>query len=383
MTNRSFDVAVIGAGYIGCSVAYNLAKAGLSTVLIEKGEVAAGASRANWGNVQIQDAELNHSLSLILAGWNRFETIEAELDTSIGFQPMGSLLLIETDSQWKVMERRVKRLKEAGIRAEMLTSVELGQVEPLIDSSSFLGACYHPNEGQIYPFWMIWGYLRRGLEAGLTLLTSSPVTRLDVSGGRVKGVETESGYISTRVVVLATGAWTVEIGRQIGLEWGISRVLGMAMVTGRSPYRLNNHLASCAFFEEAHGENGIEPSGVQATFTVSQTSHGNFLLGEGFGAVGGLHSESRYGALPAIASRIAPHMPKIVGTPVIRSWSAPVASSLDSLPYLGRVVEIDGLILATAFLSTVIVTPLVGEIVKDLIMAGSTEIDISKFSPSR
>jgi glycine/D-amino acid oxidase-like deaminating enzyme len=134
MTNQSFDVAVIGAGYIGCSVAYHLAKAGLSTALIEKGEVAAGASRANWGNIQIQDAELNQSLPLILAGWQRFESIEEELDTSIGFQPMGSLLLIETDSQWKAMERRVKRLKEVGVRAEMLTSVELAQVEPRIVS---------------------------------------------------------------------------------------------------------------------------------------------------------------------------------------------------------------------------------------------------------
>ena len=77
--NKTYDVVVIGAGYIGCATAYYLSKAGLKTALIEQGEFAAGASRANYGNIQVQDVELENSLSLIRKGYQECLQIEEEL----------------------------------------------------------------------------------------------------------------------------------------------------------------------------------------------------------------------------------------------------------------------------------------------------------------
>ena len=72
----TFDAVVVGAGYIGCSVAYHLANAGLRTVLIDRRESAGEASRANYGNIQVQDAELDHSLPMIQAGYACFADLE-------------------------------------------------------------------------------------------------------------------------------------------------------------------------------------------------------------------------------------------------------------------------------------------------------------------
>ena len=55
---KHFDAVVVGAGYIGSSVAHHLSKAGLKTAIIDQGAIAAGASRANYGNIQIQDLEM-------------------------------------------------------------------------------------------------------------------------------------------------------------------------------------------------------------------------------------------------------------------------------------------------------------------------------------
>ena len=119
MTN-TYDALVVGAGYIGCVVAYHLAASGLRTALLDQETIAGGASRANYGNVQVQDAELDHSLPMVTAGFARFERLEEELANPVGYRRIGSLLLIETERQWHAMEARLPALHAAGVSAEMV-----------------------------------------------------------------------------------------------------------------------------------------------------------------------------------------------------------------------------------------------------------------------
>ncbi|RMF05188.1 MAG: FAD-binding oxidoreductase, partial [Chloroflexi bacterium] len=185
---RTFDAVVVGAGYIGCAIAAELAAAGLRTALLDCGGVAAGASRANYGNVQIQDAELAHSLPLVTSGAAVFKNLPDEQAAGIGYRPLGSLLLIETESQWQLMAARLPALHAAGIPAELVSARRLPELEPLLDSSNVLGACYHPHEAQIYPFALLHATLRRARAHGLSLHLHTKVTNFQVTGGRVSGV---------------------------------------------------------------------------------------------------------------------------------------------------------------------------------------------------
>lgn len=74
---QSFDAIVVGAGYIGNSAAYHPSKAGLKTALLDQVTLAAGASRANYGNIQIQDLELAHSIMVILDTIPIFDALES------------------------------------------------------------------------------------------------------------------------------------------------------------------------------------------------------------------------------------------------------------------------------------------------------------------
>ena len=116
---------------------------------------------------------------------------------------------------------------------------------------------------------------------------------------------------------------------------------------------------------------------------ISQTAHGNFLLGE----VGLITTDLGSAATPngqtAIAAVVGKHFPQLQRLRVLRGWAAPVAFTLDGLPYFGPVTDAPGLILATAFKSTVIVTPLVGETIAQLVVDGQTALDITPFSPNR
>lgn len=380
MTN-TYDALVVGAGYIGCAVAYHLAASGLRTALLDQEAVAGGASRANYGNVQVQDAELDYGLPMVIASFARFEHLEEELANPIGYRRIGSLLLIETERQWHAMEARLPALHAAGVSAELVPANRLPEIEPLLDHREVLGACYHPKEGQVYPFALMWAYLRRACSHGLTLNTYTEVIGFDVRGGRLCGVHTSRGDFSTGTAVLTTGAWTPRLGRALGLNWDIRHVHGQAIVTERMERLLNCHTASAAFFEDIHEEaNG---SGAGAVLAISQATHGNVLLGEAAVVTDDLGSQSTSGGQAAIANVVGRFFPALRRLRVLRGWAAPVAFTADSRPFLGPVNGVEGLILATAFKSTVIVTPLVGETVAQLVLEGRTDMDLNPFSPDR
>jgi sarcosine oxidase subunit beta len=377
----TYDALVVGAGYIGCATAYYLTTAGLKTALLERGGVAAGASRANYGNVQVQDAELTHSLPLVTAGYARCEQIEAELECSVGYRRIGGLLLIETEAQWQLMADRLPALHTAGIAAELVPADRLPELEPLLDPRSVLGACYHPHEGQVYPFALMWAYLRRARDRGLALHTHTTVTSFELSGGQVRGVQTNQGAFSAGVVVLATGAWTPQLGQLLSRNWSISHVHGQAIVTEPTEPLLNNHIASAAFFEEMHDVDASAAGG--AVLAIAQAGHGHFLLGEAGLVTADLGSAATPTGQAAIARVVGRYFPALRRLRVLRGWAAPVAFTADGLPFFGPVDGVGGLILATAFKSTVIVTPLVGETVAQLVVHGHTALDLTPFSPDR
>jgi sarcosine oxidase subunit beta len=378
---HTFDVAVVGAGYVGCAVAAALSEVGLRTALVDQGPVPGGASRANYGNVQVQDAELAHSLPLVTAGYRRFADLERELGCPVGYRRVGSLLLIETEAQWRIMAARLPALHAAGIRAELVPAARLAELEPLLDRRALLGACYHPDEGQVSPFGFMAAFLRKGRRHGLVVFSHTEITGFDIQGGRLVGLQARDERFSVGATILTTGAWTPALGRLLGRDWRIPHVHGQALVTERSDLRLNNHLSSAAFFEAMH--EGVGDASQGAVLAVAQSADGHFLLGEAGVITDDLGSHATWTGQAAIAREVMRLLPSAARLRVLRGWAAPVAFTEDGLPFLGPVAGLPGLILATAFKSTVIVAPLVGQFMAQWVSTGRTDLDLAAFSPDR
>jgi D-hydroxyproline dehydrogenase subunit beta len=318
---------------------------------------------------------------MVIAGYRRFADLEEELGCSVGARRVGSLLLIENEAQWQLMAGRIPSLRAAGILAELVPAERLAELEPLLDRRAVLGACYHPDEGQVSPFKFLAATLRRGRQNGLSIHPHTEVTGFDIYGSRVRGVMTREGQFSSDTVILTSGAWTPGLGRLLGREWRIPHVHGQALVTESVDLRLNNHLASAAFFEAMHDEPADAPVG--AVLAVSQTADGHFLLGEAGVITEDLGTRSTSTGQAAIAREVMRFLPSLARLRVLRGWAAPVAFTEDGLPFLGPVAGVPGVILATAFKSTVIVAPLVGATMAQLVCAGRTDLDLAPFSPDR
>ena len=381
--NRTFDAVVVGAGYVGCSVAYHLSAAGLKTALIDQGPIGAGASRANFGNIQVQDAELDHSLQMIKSASTRFDDLEEQLGYDFNYRKIGGLLLITNESQWRSMELRQEKLKSVGIITELIPSERIPEVEPLLEPRSVLGALYHPHEGQVYPFTFMNAHVQKAKQYGLAVHTYTEVLDFIIDGERIKGVKTSNGDFSVGTVVLTTGAWTKRLGEKLGRKWSVHHVHGQAIATEPTELLIRNHLSSAAFFEDSHVDTDQEEEETSAVMAVSQSPHGHFMLGESSSPDERFCSHSTVDGQKAIVREIIQYLPTTEKLRIIRGWGAAVAFTDDGRPFLGPVNGMQGLILATAFRSTVISTPIAGETVAQLVTQGRSDLDISKFSPDR
>lgn len=379
------DAIIIGGGLIGASIAYHLARAGVRALLIEQGDLASGASGANFGNVQVEDAEFGLSLALTLRSYVRFATLADDLGCDVGFRRTGNLLLIENEHQWALMAARAALLQAAGLRVALLDRAETCRLEPALASAAILGALYNPDEGMLDPFRLVHAYARRGREHGLQVWTHTRVTGIETASGRVTGVATARGPVSAPVVILAAGAWSGELARTAGIELPIRWVHGEAAITAPLPPIAANAMTTAAFFEATEG------AGEQSVgFCLRQRPRGNVMFGEaaqlGRGAVCDpphLARAATPNALPAVAAEARRWLPTLRRAAVIRSWAIPVAFTADSRPLLGPVEGVSGLFVATALKSTIILTPLVGEIVAGMITGAAQDPRLAEFAPSR
>jgi sarcosine oxidase subunit beta len=371
-------VVVVGGGLVGSSIAYHLAVAGLRTLLIERGDLASGASGANFGLVQVQDAEFGLSLDLTLQGYHLFSTLEAELDYDVGYGQSGYLLLVENDRQWAAMKERAAHLRECGVDLTLLNQDEACRLEPNLAPESVVGALYHPNEGQLDPFKLVHAYVLRGRQRGLCVWTHTEVKGIKTQNGRATGVDTGNGDISAQWVVLAAGAWTRHLGQTAGLDLPVRWVHGEALITEtRSPIA-RNAMSTASFFGETEGaEDQV------VAFCLNQRTHGNVMIGEAARVTGRLSRRVTSQALPAIANAAGRHFPVLCDAAILRAWAIPTAFTVDNRPLLGPVDELDGLLVATALKSTIILTPLVGKLVSAMITNTALDSRLHEFSPSR
>jgi sarcosine oxidase subunit beta len=376
--NNPWDVIVVGGGLAGSSIAYHLAQAGVRTMLVEQGDLASGASGANFGNVQVQDADLGISLPLTIQGARRCAELENQLNFDLGYRKAGSLLLIENEGQQALMAARVTKLHEAGLQAELLDQDALIQLEPNLSPNTVQGGLYHPHEGQLNPFKLVHAYALRGQEAGLEVRPHTAVTKLKTENGRITGVVTQAGPLSAGVVVLATGAWTRAVGRTAGVEIPASRVHGEAVITEALPPAVSNAMSSASFFEEADN-----PEGTVVALALNQRMEGNVMLGEAVTTTLRLNREVAEASVAAIALEGARRLPDLKQASIIRCWGIPVAHTADNCPLLGPLEALENLYVAAALKSTIVLTPMVGEIMTDMILGREIDPQLEAFSPSR
>ena len=211
-------VVVVGAGVVGCSVAYHLTKLGISDVVVlESGQIASGTSWHTAG--LIMQLRLSHSLTA-LAKYNveLYARLEAETGQATGFKQNGTLGIARTEARMHEIARLAGIAKSFDIEAHLLTAAEAGELYPAMHRELVRGAIYIPHDGQVNAVDTTMALAAGAKQAGAQIFEESAVasmTRLPKGDYRL---DTSGGAIECETLVLCAGLWTRDLAAQLGIR---------------------------------------------------------------------------------------------------------------------------------------------------------------------
>lgn len=215
--DESAKLVVIGAGTVGCSAAYHLAKMGLTDIVVidqgpvfrDRGSVPpiALAFQTNYSRTMSKFAQYGVSLFRELNGMGERSWYE-----------VGGLEVAQTKERWDELHRKLGAAKAWGLQSQLVTPDEAKQKIPILDAAKIHGGYFCPSDGalDVVPALEVMGSYAKG--KGVRFYGDTRVTGFDVSGGRVNAVITDRGRIPTEMVLSAGGIWGPLIGSMVGLN---------------------------------------------------------------------------------------------------------------------------------------------------------------------
>jgi glycine/D-amino acid oxidase-like deaminating enzyme len=388
------DILVVGGGVVGCAVAHELARRGLSVSLLERAGLCSGASGGNGALVWPQAMKRGLGLDFSLANARLFPALAEELGADIGYRRIGGMVAIGTDEQWASMVDYVAGQAAVGLPAELLDATEARRREPAL-GATVRGAVFAAHGGVVNPFRMTLGYARAARASGARLQAGAPVTGLVRRGDRIVGVATPEGPRAAGRVVLAAGSWSAALAATAGLRIPVVPRQGMMVVTEPASFRLHHVLKPIksdrdpwAFSQpwppDSAGTPGYDPNLPPGKgMGMAQTDAGNLLLGSTSRFVG-LDLRPTPDGIRYILAHAASIVPALRELRVIRAWAGLRPHTPDGLPLLGPAPGVENLLLATGHDGSGINhAPVSARIVADLVTGSKPELPAEAFDPRR
>ncbi|MCA3435844.1 MAG: FAD-dependent oxidoreductase [Rhodobacter sp.] len=222
---------VIGGGIVGCSTAYHLGKLGWTdTVLLERRKLTSGTTFHAAGLV----GQLRTSANITqLLGYSvdLYRRLEQETGLQTGWKMNGGLRLACNAERWTEVKRQATTAHSFGLEMHLLTPQEAQDLWPLMTIDDLVGAAFLPTDGQANPSDITQSLARGARMAGVKIFEDTPVTRIIVDNGRIRGVETPQGRIDCEKVVICAGQWTRALAATVGVNVPLVSVEHQYMVT--------------------------------------------------------------------------------------------------------------------------------------------------------
>jgi sarcosine oxidase subunit beta len=213
----SADVVVVGGGANGTSTAFHLAALGVTdVVLLERRQIAAGATGKSGSLVRMHYTNEVES-RLAMESLKVFQDFANVVGGDCGWSPVGFVQLVKHEHR-EALHRNVARQQKLGIETRLIDDRELRELLPGVVIDDVGGAAYERSSGYADPNATAFGFAAAAQRRGVTVETGVQVTGVIVEKGRVAGVETTQGRISTPTVVLVPGAWATPLLRPLGLD---------------------------------------------------------------------------------------------------------------------------------------------------------------------
>ena len=210
---QTYDAIVIGAGVVGVSIAFHLAEQGLKPVILERREIACGATGRSSGLVRMHyDLEAESRLAWV--SFQYFRNWRERVGGECGFTRTG-FLYIDSPKHNTQLRANVEMHKRIGILTDVITADDVKRLAPAFVTDDFELAAYEPESGYADPALTTGSFLEAAKARGAAYVQDCEVTAIQVSSGKVTGAQTNRGDYSAPIIVNAAGAWAARIGKMV------------------------------------------------------------------------------------------------------------------------------------------------------------------------
>jgi sarcosine oxidase subunit beta len=362
------EIVIVGGGVMGLSIAYHLARRGLSdVVVIERGYLAEGASGRNGGGVRQQwSTEIN--IRLMQESVDLCRRFAVDLGVNVWFRQGGYLFLARSAREIARLEKNISLQNRCGVATRMLAPAEAQEIVPEIDLAGIVGAAYNPTDGILFPWPFLWGYARQAAAHGVRIFTQTPVGGLEPMTGGGYLVQTPRGAVRARRVINATGAWSPQLAKLIGVEvptWPIRHEICSSEPLKPFLRPMVSELSSGLYCSQSmRGEivGGVTLPGHGPTYAMGST----------------LQFLSTY------ARRLVRLMPILAEIKILRQWAGPYDQSPDGNPILGAPPDHPDFFLACGFVGHgFMMAPIVGKLYAEWLTGGTPHEIFSRYRLSR
>ncbi|MFH1571058.1 MAG: FAD-dependent oxidoreductase [Gemmatimonadota bacterium] len=416
MTPRPVDVLVVGAGAVGVCAAHYLAAAGRQVTVVDQGRVGGGASHGNAGllvpshSVPLAEpgmvrqalgwmldpespfyirwrwdpalwswlwrfwragtrARVQRAMPLIrslsFASLDLYRELAALEGMDFGLACRGWLKLFRTAQGLDEEVAAAQLMAGVGIEHQVLAPDQLRTVEPALAGEALApglaGGVHYPQDANVDPARFVAQLAARARTAGVEICEDTEVLGFERRGRRVAGARTTRGELQPGAVVLATGAWTPLVSRDLGLGLPMEPAKGYS-VTLRGAEGAPATPLYCAERKVA-----VSPVGDRVRFAGTLELAGQDLS----------VNERRVRALMRAVPEYLPALDP-ARLEVEEVWRGPRPCTPDGLPYLGRARAFDNLVVAAGHaMIGISLGPVTGRIVADLVGDRDPGVDLS------
>jgi glycine oxidase len=367
------DAVVIGAGVIGCAIAWRLGQVGMRVVVVERGAVGAEASHAAGGMLApLAEAERRDDFfNLAVASLAIYADFARELKASSGidveYRDEGTLYLALTDEDEDEIERRWRWQCETGLNVKRLSAGCALKLEPALNRSLRF-ALKFPGDHQVDNRRLTIALHAAARNAGVEFLTHTEAQELltESSAGRTRiiGVATARGEIRAGAVVMAAGSWSSLLRCDEAQPFEIEPARGQ-MVAVETPATAARHVI--------YSRRG---------YLVPRLS--GYLIAGSTTEHAGYDKRVTAGGIASIIKNAIEIMPCLADQTVIETWAGLRPRSPDDLPILGADPRVEGLIYATGhYRNGILLTPITAQAISEFIVKGESRVNLAPFSVAR
>ena len=371
---QTADVAIIGGGIVGASIAYHLTATGTKNVLIVEREShqGKGSTGKSMGGVRAQfSTPVNIQMSLYSIPF--YATFEQGLGHPSGYKSQGYLFLATSQAHLDYLTANQQLQKSLGLKNVGIIAVgELRQMYPQLRTDDVLAASFCPTDGFVDPYSAMNGFTEVALENGARIVRGTEVTAITTEDNNFR-LRTSKDEVSAPVVVNAAGPWAAEIAAMLGIDLPVKPLRRMLIPT--EPFADFPHTAPM-IIDMSNGFH-FRPEALGFLLAWNDPEENTF----------GYNTDFDPAFIEKVLTRAADRVPCFENLAVNpkRAWAGLYEMTPDHHAIVGRVPELPGFFLANGFSGHgVMHAPATGKILSDLILHGHTDVaDVHKLRLSR